>query len=150
VCSPSETYKAQHIYAMMTDVMSKRIHVLCDYDALFAAIELKLYGLPQVHVIRLDPTPVEPPENGRSTSESDLIIVAPVPPINDPMSILSRASLLSHVGEVPVLIISELPSRPESDDKITYLNFPFDLDDLNNTVAGILEKRPESDPERAC
>jgi hypothetical protein len=53
------------------------------------------------------------------------------------------------VGQVPVLIISEQPSRPESDDLITYLNFPFDMDDLNRTVVDILEKRSSFDPERA-
>jgi len=132
---------------MMTDVMSKQVHVLCDYDALYAAIELKLSGLPQVQVIRLDSLSPERSNNGRLTG--DLIIVAPVPPINDPMYILSRASLLDQVGQVPVLIISEQPSRSESDDRITYLNFPFDMDDLNCTVVDILEKRSCSDPERA-
>lgn len=132
---------------MMTDVMSKQVHVLCDYDALYAAIELKLSGLPQVRVIRLDSLSPEHSNNGRFAG--DLIIVAPVPPINDPMYILSRASLLDQVGQVPVLIISEQPSRSESDDRITYLNFPFDMDDLNCTVVDILEKRSCSDPERA-
>jgi len=131
----------------MTDVMSKQVHVLCDYDALYAAIELKLSGLPQVRVIRLDSLSPEHSNNGRFAG--DLIIVAPVPPINDPMYILSRASLLDQVGQVPVLIISEQPSRSESDDRITYLNFPFDMDDLNCTVVDILEKRSCSDPERA-
>ncbi len=96
---------------MTTEVMSKRVHVLCDHDALFAAIELKLSNLPQVHVIRLDSAPPARPENGQSTGASDLIIVAPVPPLKDPISILSRASLLGQVGHVPVLIISEQPSQ---------------------------------------
>jgi hypothetical protein len=123
--------------AIKTDVMSKEVYVLCDHDALYTAIELKLSGLPQVHVLRRESNPATQPDRA---AESDLIIVAPVPPVSDPMSILSRASLLSCVGEVPVLIISEQPSRSESDDKITYLNFPFDMDDLNNTVVELLEK----------
>ena len=125
----------------MTDVMSIYIPVLCDYDALYTAIELKLSALPQVHVIRLESSPVGHPDNGRPTDEFGLIVVAPVPPIDDPMSMLSRTSLLNHVGQVPVLIISEQPSRPESDDKITYLNFPFDMDDLTHTAMEILHKR---------
>jgi hypothetical protein len=129
--------------------MSKEVYVLCDHDALYTAIELKLSGLPQVHVLRRDSNPTTQPDKGRPAAESDLIIVAPVPPISDPMSILSKASLLNCVGEVPVLIISEQPSRPESDDRITYLNFPFDMDDLNITVVEILEKRSGSDLERA-
>jgi hypothetical protein len=125
---------------MKRDVMSKEVYVLCDHDALYTAIELKLSGLPQVHVLRRGSNPASQPDNGRPVAELGLIIVAPAPPIRDPMSILSKASLLNCVGEVPVLIISEQPSRPESDDKITYLNFPFDMDDLNNTVVEILEK----------
>ena len=65
------------------------------------------------------------------------------------MSMLSRTSLLNRVGQVPVLVISEQPSKPESDDKITYLNFPFDMDDLTDTVADILEDRHRADPERS-
>jgi hypothetical protein len=133
---------------MMTDVMSKQVHVLCDYDALYTAIELKLSSLPQVQVVRLGSNPAaDRRDNGRVAG--DLIIVAPVPPIVDPMSILSKASLFDCVGQVPVLIISEQPSRPESDDRITYLNFPFDIDDLSCTVVDILEKRSCSAPERA-
>ena len=129
--------------------MSTQISVLCDYDALYSAIELKLSTLPHVRVSRLESSPVRRAENARLTDEAGLIIVAPVPPINDPMSMLSRTSLLHRVGQVPVLVISEQPSRPESDDKITYLNFPFDMDDLTDTVAGILEDRHRADPERS-
>ena len=132
---------------MTTDVMSTQIPVLCDYDALYAAIELKLSALPQVHVIRFESNTVGRPENGRPTDDFGLIIVAPIPPINDPMSMLSRTSLLNRVGQVPVLVISEQPSRPESDDKITYLNFPFDMDDLTDTVADILDDRQRADQE---
>ena len=134
---------------MTTDVMSKKVPILCDYDALFAAIELKLSSLPHVQAFRLDSNPPGSVENHRPAGEFDLIIVAPVPPIRDPMSILSRASLLGRVGQVPVLVISEQPSRPESDDRITYLNFPFDMDDLTDTVAEILERRRHCTPERA-
>ncbi len=134
---------------MTTDVMSKQIPVLCDYDALYAAIELKLSTLPHVRVVRLESNAAHRPENRRLPGELDLIIVAPVPPISDPMSVLAKAALLDHVGQVPMLIISEQPSRPESDDKITYLNFPFDMDDLTDTVADILERRRCSAPERA-
>ena len=133
---------------MMTDVMSKQVCVLCDYDALYAAIELKLGGLSYVHLIRPDCGPAAPASSGHAMGESDLIIVAPVPPISDPMSILARASLLNHVGRVPVLIISEQPSRPESDEMITYLNFPFDMDDLTGIVANILTARHLADQER--
>jgi hypothetical protein len=60
----------------------------------------------------------------------------------DPVAVLSRVSLLDSVGRTPLLIISEQPSRSESDDKITYLNFPFDIDQLTGTVRQILDNRP--------
>jgi len=134
---------------MTTDVVSNKIPVLCDYDALFAAIELKLSALPHVQVLRIESNPPGTVANQRAMGEFDLIIVAPVPPLRDPMSVLSKASLLGSVGQVPVLVISEQPSRPESDDKITYLNFPFDMDDLTDTVAEILEDRQRANPEHS-
>lgn len=129
--------------AMTTDVMRTLISVLCDYDALYSAIELKLSVLPHVHVIRLESSLPVRYDAGQVTDESDLIIVASISPINDLVSVLSRASLGDCVGRVPVLVISEQPSRPESDDRITYLNFPFDLDDLTHITMKIVDKHPQ-------
>ena len=139
------TRETWYISTMTTDVIGKVALILCDYDALYAAIELKLSSLPDVQVTRLDLAPTEPHRGRRPDGDFDLIIVATVSPTGDPLSILSRASLLGWVGEVPVLIISERPSSPESDDKITYLNFPFDMDELTHTVKGILDKRSPTD-----
>ncbi len=130
--------------AMTADSIGKSILVLCDYDALYMAIELKLSSLPEVHVIRHDSIPTEQYKGQSPVGNIDLMIVATVSPTCDPMSLLFRASLLGRVGEVPVLVISEQPSRPESDGMITYLNFPFDMDELTHTVREILDKRPQS------
>lgn len=126
-----------------TNAVSKQVHVICDHDALFGAIELKLNCLPQLRVTRLETNAAEqfsPNESSLTYPAEgiDLIIVAPVPPITDPMSILAKTALLNCVGRVPVLVVSDQPSKPSSEDKITYLNFPFDIDDLTTTVAGIL------------
>jgi len=130
-------------------MMTKEVHVLCDHDALYAAIELKLRSLVGVRVSRLAADPITQQDARTSLLRSDLLIVAPTLPIHDAMSILARASLLDHVGQMPVLIISEQPSRPESNDMITYLNFPFDMDDLNNTVAKILSRHHALNAQRA-
>jgi hypothetical protein len=129
---------------MTTDSIAKSILVLCDYDALYMAIELKLSSLPEVQVIRHDSIPTEQSKGQSSIGNFDLMIVATVSPTCDPMSLLFRASLLGRVGQVPLLIISEKPSCPAVDDKITYLNFPFDMDELTHTVREILDKRPPS------
>ena len=128
---------------MTTDVMRTLISVLCDYDALYSAIQLKLSVLPHVHVVRLAAGLPARPDANPVTDESDLIIVASISPINDLVSVLSRASLGDCVGRVPVLVISEQPSRPESDDRITYLNFPFDLDDLTHITMELVDEHPQ-------
>lgn len=126
-------------------VMSRKVLILCDYDALYAAVELQLSSLPEARVIRLKSSSSAAPTEAFPADNVDLMIVATVSPAKDPMALLSKAALLNRVGETPVLIISEQPSRPESDDKITYLNFPFDIDQLSGTVKDILGKCPPTD-----
>jgi hypothetical protein len=130
---------------MNTHLMSRKVLILCDYDALYAAVELQLSALPEAQVIRLKSNSSSQLAEALPADNPDLMIVATVAPVKDPMALLSKASLLNRVGETPVLIISEQPSRPESDDKITYLNFPFDIDQLSSTVKDILDKCPPAD-----
>jgi hypothetical protein len=125
---------------MTTDLMSKTVLVLCDFDALYAAIELQLSRLLETRLIRLEPRKTNGLPEQRPAEEFDLMIVATVAPTVDPVSTLARVSLLDRLGKTPVLIISEQPSRPESDDKFTFLNFPFDIDQLPATVKHILDE----------
>ena len=127
---------------MNTHLMSRNALILCDYDALYAAVELQLSSLQQARVIRYKSNSSAAATEDFPADKVDLIIVATVSPAKDPMALLSKAALLNRVGETPVLIISELPSRSESDDRITYLNFPFDIDQLPGTVKHILDKYP--------
>ncbi len=130
---------------MTTDHLAgKTVLILCDHDALYEAIELELSRLLEAHIIRLDPDQAARPPDHFLTENVDLLIVATVAPNNDPMTLLSKAALHGRVREIPVLIVSEQPSRPESADKITYLNFPFDLDRLTDTVGGILDGYPQA------
>ncbi len=119
--------------------MSKTVLILCDYDALYAAIELQLSRLLEARLVRYETPVAVRSADRRPTSEFDLVIVASVSPTADPVLMLRRASLADRVGKTPVLVISEHPSRSESDDKITYLNFPFDIDQLSGTVRQILD-----------
>lgn len=125
---------------MTTNLAGKTVLILCDYDALYAAIELELSRLLEVRIIRLE-SDQDACQKDRLLADSvDLLIVATVAPNNDPMAVLSKAALLNQVGIMPVLVISEQPSRPESADKITYLNFPFDLDQLTLVVKAMLRE----------
>lgn len=100
-------------------------------------------------MIRLEANVPRSPAGEHPAERFDLIIVASVSPIHNPLSILYHAALLQCIGQIPVLIISEQPSRPASDDKIIYLNFPFDLENLAEIVAGILGQPFVSPSERA-
>ncbi len=127
---------------MTRDSRSNSVLVLCDYDALYAAIELKLSTLPEVQVTRIKSTaPNERPKGSLPAEDFGLIIVATTSPKNDPLSMLSKTSLLDRVGKSPLLIISEQPTRSESAEEISYLNFPFDMDELTRIVGQILGRR---------
>ena len=70
----------------------------------------------------------------------DLIILATVSPAVICCPLLSIVAARPD-GRAPVLIISERSSSPESDDRITFLNFPFDMDGLPLTGSKILDER---------
>ncbi len=116
-----------------------QVLVWCEHDALYAAIELKLGRLPGVCVLRLAPT-IESLPTPLPWPNSALIILATLAPATDPISLLAHAPWRGQALDTPVLVISERPSRSESEDKVTFLNFPFDLDELTATVKGILDR----------
>ncbi len=126
----------------MTQDLNDRVLVLCDHDALYAAIQLKLTSLSEVRVTRFESALPEQQGNQPALTDFDLIIVATLSAISDPDYAISKAPLPIRTLETPVLIISECPSRADSGDKITYLNFPFDLDELACTVSTILARHP--------
>ncbi len=130
---------------MHTDLMSKRVLILCDHDALYAVIELQLSSLPEAQAIWIESGWPQGQLDQFLQDNFDLMIVASISPAKDPIALLSKMPLPVRVGDAPVLVISEQPSRPESEDQITYLNFPFDIDQLTHTVRKILDKRPKSD-----
>ncbi len=128
-------------------MVPRQVLVLCDHDALYAAIDLKLGTQPQVQITRLKSEPPEYVTDKLRLEDFDLVIWATLSATFDPMSLLPRLPLANRKVIHPILVISECPSRPESEDGITFLNFPFDLDELNGTVMGILDthERPAHD-----
>jgi DNA-binding response OmpR family regulator len=134
---------------MATGSASDSILVLCDHDALFTAIELALTVLPGIHVLRLVAgAAADQPRSRPSGSMADLVIVATAALTSNPFTMLADAGLLAQVGETPILILSERPTRAETGDRITYLNFPFDMDQLTATVQAILNRCTEQTPIR--
>lgn len=123
---------------MSTNPLRKKIFVLCDHDALYSAIEMKLNSLHQISIVRSTLTLPELTNAMSLFEDVDLIILATVPPRADLVPVLIDLLPSSQIGKPLVLIISEHLSVPESDDRITFLDFPFDMDGLPFTVSKIL------------
>ena len=121
---------------MMTDSLRKKILVLCDHDALYSAIEMKLCGLPKASIVRSELTLPELTTSLTLFENVDLIILATVSPMADRVPALIDLLLSSQIGKPLVLIISEHLFVPELDDRITLLDFPFDMDGLPFTGTG--------------
>jgi hypothetical protein len=97
---------------------------------------MKLSGLPQTSIVRSELTLPELTTSLTLFEDVDLIILATVSPMADrvpaPIDLLPK----SQIGKPFVLIISEHHFVPELDDRITLLDFPFDMDGLPLTGTG--------------
>ena len=116
----------------------KRVLILSDNSGLSRAIALNLSSCLEVKTARLEP---ESPQSWKLQTENegfDLMIVALSSPNSEPVVALARASLAGSIGRVPLLIISDRPFDSAPDDRITHLDFPFDIDRLCHTVREML------------
>jgi hypothetical protein len=123
---------------MKKAALRKKILVLCDHDALYSAIEMKLSKLPQTSIKRSALNLAELKTALTLSEAVDLIILATVSPIADLAPALIDLLPGSRVRKPLVMMISEHLFVPELDDRITFLNFPFDMDGLPLTVTKIL------------
>ncbi len=131
---------------MITDSLQKKILVLCDHDALYSAIEVKLSSLLQISIVRSALTLPELTTAMTIFEKVDLIILATVSPMADLVPTLINLLPDSQIRKPLVLIISEHLSVPELDDRITFLDFPFDMDGLPLTVTKILDRGSSTGP----
>jgi len=131
---------------MITNPLRKKILVLCDHDALYSAIEMKLSGLHQTSIVRSTLTLPKLTNAIPLFEDVDLIILATVSPRADLVPALIDLLPSSQIGKPLVLIISEHLSFPASDGRITFLDFPFDMDGLPLTVTKILGRVSSTGP----
>jgi hypothetical protein len=134
---------------MTSDTLRKKILVLCDHDALFSAIEMKVTGLPQTSIMRSALTLPELTTALKRFKEVDLIILATLLPIADLVPAIIDLLPGRQIGKPHVLIISDQLFVPELDEQITFLDFPFDMDALPLTVTKILDRGSSSKPPRS-
>ncbi len=126
---------------MSAELAGKRVLVLSDNNALFRAIEFSLENK-GLQVVKSVSSSSEQKREQPKVRDVDLIVVAMSSPTSEPVVALSRASLIEQVGQIPLLIISDRPFHSDSDDHITHLSFPFDIDGLDTKVEEILQKEP--------
>jgi len=122
---------------MKKAALRKKILILCDHDALYSAIEMKLSGLPQTSIKRSTLNLAELKTALTLPEAVDLIILATVSSMADLLPALMDLLPGNQIKKPLVLIISEHLSMPELDDRITFLDFPFDMDGLPLTVTKI-------------
>ena len=128
--------------SMATDSYGKRVLVLSDDHRLSRAIELNLRKRLGVEVVTVASNSLEQRGSPTRNDGFDLIVVAMSSPVSEPVVALARASLVKHIGRVPLLIISDRPFDPDPDDQIAHLEFPFDASALHDKVQGLLQGEP--------
>jgi hypothetical protein len=126
--------------SMGVDLTGKQVLVLSDNDGLARAIELNLRSL--WAVVRRAPSGAGQPGSPSEAGDFDLIVVAMSSPGSDLYVALTSASLDRHIGQVPMLIISEEQFHAAPNDRMVHLDFPFEIDELYDKVRETLQEQP--------
>ena len=112
----------------------KKVFVLSDHQAFFDIIKLNL-ATPTVRVLNhKENHGADNPE----LADLDLILVISSTTSHEPVISLFNASLIQHVGLIPLLIVSDRKFEPSVNGNIHHLDFPFDARHLRNKVCQLL------------
>ena len=122
---------------MIADLAGKRILVLSDNEGLSKAIELAL-SYDHLEVIGFVLGFTRQWKSEVDKGGFDLIVLAVSSLNSEPVVDVFLAALAEQIGQVPLLIISDDPSRSDSENQIFHLDFPFDIHALYNKVEEIL------------
>jgi hypothetical protein len=125
----------------------KRVCIVSDNQGLARAIELNLESCTEVETFCISPGISQTETAETIAGECSLIVIATSSPTSEPLVVLAKASLLGHIGQVPLIIISDRPFRPDEDRRIVHLDFPFRVDDLCKTVDELLYKETDTTQE---
>ena len=124
----------------------KRVCIVSDNCGLARAIELNLGARLEVEVQSIAPG-ISQAETAQVIAEDcSLIVMATSLPSSEPLVVLAKTSLLGRIGQVPLIIISDRPFRPDEDRRIVHLDFPFRVDELCRTVDELLHREPDTTP----
>ncbi len=124
---------------MIIGLPGKRAIVLSDNDGLSRVIEFHLKSS-LLEVTRVELASLRKTAQTDWTNAVDLIVVALSMPTNDPVTVMSQPPLERCVGQVPILVISKRPCYAVLSNRVVHLDFPFEIDDLYDSVAKILQE----------
>ena len=122
----------------------KRVCIVSDNQGLARAIGLNLRVRLKVDVQSITPGPSQTETVQAIAEDCNLIVVAISSPASEPIVVLARTALLGLVDQVPLIIISDRPFRPDWDRRIVHLDFPFGVDELCRTVDELLHREPDT------
>ena len=124
---------------MIIDSVRKKVLVLSDNDGLSRVIRLNLNSCMDVEIVRFRPDSQDKQVVQAGNGDFDLLVVAMSSPTSEPIVALSRSSLASQIGRIPLLIIFDRPFNSDPEDRIVHLDFPFDIDKLCRKVQDMLQ-----------
>lgn len=119
---------------------ARRALVLADSDVLYEVIRINL----EVMGLGVTRAGRRPPGGSALEGSGDLglIVVALGASQAEPMVVLRQASLLDHVGQTPLLIVSNRPCGSDAERQVSCLDFPFDADELWRAVSSLSRGAP--------
>jgi DNA-binding response OmpR family regulator len=116
----------------------KKVLVLSDNEGLSKAIELALSD-DQLEVVGFVLSFMRQWRSEVDRGGFDLIVLAVSSFNGEPVVDMVLAALAEQIGRVPLLIISDSPSRSDLENQIFHLDFPFDIHALYGKVNEILQ-----------
>ena len=120
----------------MTDRLTrKRVAILSDSRRLARAVELNLRSYPDIECVRLG-------SGSQSSQRFDLVVLAVGLLTTDPIDLLAE-TLPDRGRDVPLLLISNEPSRTDWSGEIYCLDFPFNADEFHKQVKEILSLKAQ-------
>jgi DNA-binding response OmpR family regulator len=122
--------KGQSVVAVQA---GKRVLIISDSDLLSNTIQANLRQA-HLRVENFKPGLLAQTE----PDDFDLIIVATSSPASEPLVTLFDASMISQVGQTPILIVSDRSFEANLEGLVFHLDFPFTPAELRHRVQALL------------
>ncbi len=124
------------------NLVGKRIAILSDNGGLAQAIGVSLSHCLKLEVVKCVSSPLAQGKEQTENCDLDLILLAISLPTSEPVVMLNRALLTRHIGQVPLLIVSDRPFDPGVNGQFFHLDFPVNANELHDKVKEILIGAP--------